>query len=104
MYIPAPYRLTVVCNIGVYFYGTISVFFFFFGGGGHNISCPCPKSRICLGNEFLSHAHTWGGVVSGGGEYYSMTFEVIGYRKPRRGRAWEGVSLPQWGLFWIFGY
>ena len=34
----------------------------------------------------------------GGGEYYS--FEVIVYRKPRRGEGvGEGILLPRWRLF-----
>ena len=72
--------------------------------GGHNIFCPnfvsLPESRICLGNAFLSHMGEGGGVF-GGGEYYS--FEVIVYRKPRRGV--RGYPPPTVGTFLgIFGY
>ena len=54
-----------------------------------------PESRICLGNALLSP------IGGGGGEYYS--FEVIVYRKPWRGRVWQGVSPSQGGDFLDFG-
>ena len=56
--------------------------------------CPnfvsLPEIRICLGNAFLSHIGG-GGVLLGGGEYYS--FEVIVYRKPRRGRVYPPPTV-----------
>ena len=76
---------------------------FCLGGGGAQhffarILYPCPKVEYVLGSAFF---RTWG--VFGGGEYYS--FEVIVYRKPRRGRVWEGVCPSHCGdFFWILGY
>ena len=43
----------------------------------------------------------WGG--GGGGEEDNYSFEVIGYRKPQRGRVWEGVSPSYGGEFFGFG-
>ena len=71
------------------------------GGAGHNIfariSILARKSNMCWAMHFC---RTWGGGgLFGGGEYYS--FEVIVYRKPRRGRCGSpshgGDSVGFWG-------
>ena len=62
------------------------IFFYWGGGGGDTpyfarILYPCPKSRICLVNAFLSHMGGGGGLFGGGGEY-------LLYRRSRSGRVW----------------